>query len=162
MAIIVRRATEADLPTLREHETRPDLELVDQHFKAQEEGRLLYAVAVDGDEILGTALLDLHVTDSDELTPELRNMYVYPNARRRGAGRALSQWIEQQAREAGFTAVYLAVDPNNEKAVPLYVSLEYHPTGEHLMVEVPEVPQVGDDQEASDYYAIYKKSLTVR
>lgn len=162
MAITVRRATEADLPTLQNNEARPDLGLAEQHFAAQEAGRLLYAVAVEGDEILGTALLDLHVQDSDQLTPELRNMYVYPHARRRGAGRALSEWIEQQAREAGFTAVYLAVDPNNEKAVPLYVSLEYHPTGEHLFVEVPEVPQVGDDQEPSQHYAIYKKSLTVR
>lgn len=162
MAIIVRRATEADLTALREQQTRPDLGLVDQHFAEQEQGKLIYAVAVEGEEILGTALLDFHAGDSDELTPELRNMYVYPTARRRGAGRALSRWIEEQARAAGFTAVYLAVDPNNEKAVPLYVSLEYHPTGEHLTVEVPEVPQVGEDQEPSDHYAIYKKSLTVR
>lgn len=161
MAITVRRATEADLPALREQQARPDLNLADEHFAAQEAGDLLYAVAEEEGELLGTALLDLHPADNDVWTPELRNMWVYPNARRRGAGRALSAWIEEQAREAGFAAVYLAVDPHNEKAIPLYISLEYVPTGEHIVVETPEVPQVADEQSASEYYAIYKKSLTM-
>lgn len=160
MAITVRRATEDDLPALRENEARPDLGLAEIHFEAQQQGKLIYAVALEDDDILGTALLDLKAEGDYPWLPELRNMWVYPDKRRRGAGRALSQWLEQQAREAGHTAVYLAVDPNNEKAVPLYVSLEYHPTGEHLLVEVPEVPQVGAEQEPSDHYAVYKKSLT--
>ncbi len=158
MAITVRPAIEDDLPVLRANQARPDLDLVDEHFQAQTEGRLVYAVALDGDEPIGTALLDY----SSDLAPELRNMYVYPEHRRKGAGRALSTWIEQQAREAGHNAVFLAVDPNNERAVPLYVSLEYHPTGEHLFVEEPEVHQVTDEESASEYYAIYKKSLTAR
>ena len=157
MTVTVRRATDADLAVLREHQARPDLNLVDAHFKGQEDGSLIFAVAFDGDEPLGTAVLD---TES-ELAPELRNMYVYPSARRRGAGRALTSFLENEARAQGHTAVFLAVDPNNEKAVPLYVSLEYHPTGEHLFVEDPEVVQV-EDGEASTHYAIYMKSLTAR
>lgn len=158
MSIAVRPATAEDLPVLRDRQARPDLQLVDDHFTAQEAGTVLFAVAHEGDEILGTALLDL---DSDaDLTPELRNMWVYPEARRRGAGRALSQWIEDQARSRGFTEVFLAVDPNNEKAIPLYVSLEYHPTGEHVEIDVPEVPQVTDGDEPANHYAVYKKSLT--
>ena len=158
MAIVVRRAEEADLPALREIQARPDLNLVDKHFEAQSAGLLVFAVAFDGDEPIGSALLDL----DSEMTPELRNMYVVPGARRKGAGRALSRWIEDQAREAGHTAVFLAVDPNNEKAVPLYVSLEYHPTGEHLFGETPDVAQVTEESEARQYYALYKKSLTAR
>ncbi|MHA6512124.1 GNAT family N-acetyltransferase [Tessaracoccus sp. Z1128] len=159
MAIGVRPATSADLEALRAHQARPELGLVDQHFEAQERGDLIFAVAHDGAEPLGTAVLDL---DADSMTPELRNMFVYPHARRKGAGRALSQYLESEARARGFSAVYLAVDPNNEKAVPLYVSLEYHPTGEHLFVDRPEVPQVEGDAEPSEHYAIYKKSLTAR
>ena len=116
-------------------------------------------MAADGGEILGTAILDF---DADQMTPELRNMYVYPTARRKGAGRALTRYIEDEARRAGHAAVYLAVDPNNYKAVPLYVSLEYHPTGEHLFVDEPEVQQVEEGQQPSTHYAIYKKSLTAR
>lgn len=159
MAISVRRAIEADLEMLRAQEARPDLGLVDQHFQAQNQGALIFAVAFDGREPIGTALLDLQ---DQEYCPELRNMYVYPQARRKGGGRALSGFLEDQARAAGFKAVYLAVDPNNERAVPLYVSLEYHPTGEHLFVETPEIQQVEEGTPASTHYAVYKKSLTVR
>ncbi len=160
MPITVRSATEEDLDAIRQHLGQTDPRLVDEHFRLQREGRMLFAVALDEDaeELVGTALLDL----DSEMAPELRNMYVAPSARRRGAGRALSQWVEQRAREAGHTAVFLAVDPGNEKAVPLYVSLEYHPTGEHLFVEEPEVEQVPDPSRASTHYAIYKKSLTAR
>ncbi|MBK7820705.1 MAG: GNAT family N-acetyltransferase [Tessaracoccus sp.] len=159
MAVTVRRATADDLDLLRPLQYRPELNLVDEHFAQQETGRLIFAVAVDGDEPLGTAILDF---DADQMTPELRNMYVYPTARRKGAGRALTRYIEDEARRAGHTAVYLAVDPNNYKAVPLYISLEYHPTGEHLFVDNPEVQQVEEGQQPSTHYAIYKKSLTAR
>lgn len=158
MAITVRRVEEADLEYLRAHQARADLNLVDEHFKAQEAGDLIFVLALEDETPLGTAILDY---SSEELRPELRNMWVFPAARRRGAGRALTEWVEKEAREAGYEAVYLAVDPNNEKAVPLYVSLEYHPTGEHLFVEDPEVVQV-EDGEASTHYAIYMKSLTAR
>ena len=159
MSIIVRIVEEADLPSLREVQARPELNLVDEHFKAQSAGELIFAVALEGDEPLGTALLDL---DAGTWTPELRNMYVYPSARRRGVGRALSKWIEQQAAERGFKSVYLAVDPNNEKAIPLYVQLEYHPTGEHVFVDDPEVEQTDEGVAPAKHYAVYKKSLTAR
>ncbi len=158
MPIVVRTATEDDLPAIRQHLGQTDPRLVDEHFRLQDEGLMFFILALDGDETVGTALLDL----ASEMAPELRNMFVAPTARRRGAGRALSQWVEQKARELGHTAVFLAVDPNNEKAVPLYVSLEYHPTGEHLLVAEPEVEQVPDPSRASSHYAIYKKSLTAR
>mgnify|MGYP002738193129 CR=1 FL=1 len=159
MAIIVRRATENDLSALRDLQAYPVHALVDQHFAQQQAGQLVYAVACEEDVILGSALLDFA---SESIPPELRNMFVVPEARRRGLGRALSTWIEEQARQAGYSAVFLAVDPNNERAVPLYVSLEYHPTGEHLFVDNPEVQQVPDESQASTHYAVYKKSLTAR
>lgn len=159
MPITVRTVEETDLPRLRELQSRPELGLVDVHYEAHVAGELVFAVAADGDELLGTALLDM---DAGEWTPELRNMYVFPNARRRGAGRALSTWLEDQARSQGATSMYLAVDPNNEQAIPLYVSLEYHPTGEHIRVEEHEVVQVPEGTEPSSHYAVYKKSLTVR
>lgn len=160
MSIVVRNATEDDLPMIRQHLAKTDPRLVDEHFRLQREGLMFFAIAMDdeNDDLLGSALLDLN----SEMAPELRNMFVAPAARRRGAGKALSQFVEQKAREAGHTAVFLAVDPNNEKAVPLYISLEYHPTGEHLFVEEPEVEQVPDPSRASSHYAIYKKSLTAR
>ena len=159
MSIIVRNATEDDLPAIHQHLSRTDPRLVDEHFRLQREGLMFFAVALDDEtgDLLGTALLDLN----SEMAPELRNMYVSPSARRRGAGRALSQFIEERAREAGHPAVFLAVDPNNEKAIPLYTSLDYAPTGEHIVVETPEVQQVSGDTEPSQHYAVFKKSLTM-
>lgn len=159
MAVTVRRVEEPDLEYLRANQFRPDLNLVDDHFAAQEAGSLLFAVALEDGTPLGTAVLDLA---SQDFSPELRNMWVYPQARRRGAGRALSRWLEDQARERGFQAVYLAVDPNNERAIPLYVSLEYAATGEHMFVDDPEVQQVDEGETPAKHYAIYKKSLTAR
>ena len=158
MSIVVRLVEEHDLPVLREHQARPDLNLVDVRFEASADGTMLFVAAFEDDQPLGTALLD--VTEDYQWAPELRNMWVYPEARRRGAGRALSQWIEDEARNRGFEAVYLAVDPNNEKAIPLYISLGYSPTGEHLLVDDPEVPQVDASIQPAEYYAIYKKSLS--
>lgn len=159
MAISVRRARHEDLPILRRHQARPELGLADLHFAQQESGRLHLGVAFHDSAPVGTAVLDL---EAGGMTPELRNMYVYPHARRLGAGRALTEFLEALARQAGFPAVYLAVDPNNERAIPLYISLEYYPTGEHLRVSDPEVQQVADRLDASRHYAVYMKSLSAR
>ena len=75
MAIVVRRAEENDLPALRALQAYPVQDLVDEHFRAQQAGTLLFAVALDGDVIVGSALLDLA---SEEIPPELRNMFVTP------------------------------------------------------------------------------------
>ncbi|MDF1486734.1 GNAT family N-acetyltransferase [Tessaracoccus caeni] len=157
MTVVVRPAEASDLEVLRTHQSRPELNLVDRHFALQQEGKLIIAVAFDADGPLGSAIIEW---EGEDLSPELRNMYVFPEARRKGAGKALTQWIEDQARARGFSAVYLAVDPNNEKAVPLYVSLEYHPTGEHIFVEVPEIIQTEGEAPKPTHYAVYKKSLT--
>lgn len=159
MAIIVRQAEETDLSALRELQAYPVADLVDEHFAAQQSGDLVYCVALDDGVVVGSALL---IFNSPDVTPELKNMFVVPGARRRGIGRLLSTKIEDLARARSYPAVFLAVDPNNERAVPLYVSLEYHPTGEHRFVENPEVQQVSDRSQASTHYAIYKKSLTAR
>lgn len=159
MSITARRVEQGDLEQLRANQARPELNLVDKHFEAQGNGSLVFAAAFEDGVPLGTAILDF---ESDDMTPELRNMFVYPAGRRRGAGRALSAYLEGEARAAGFAAVYLAVDPNNAKAVPLYISLEYHPTGEHLFVDEDEVRHVEASERASTHFAIYKKSLTAR
>lgn len=159
MTLTVRPATGADLPILAAHQDRPELGLVEEHFAAQGVGQLILAVVLDDEVPIGSAVIDF---EAGALTPELRHMLVFASARRRGAGRALTQYIEQVARERGHAEVFLAVDPNNYRAVPLYVSLEYHPTGEHLFVDTPEVRQVAEGETPSEHYAIYKKSLTAR
>ena len=55
MAITVRRVEADDLDQLRLHQSRPELGLVDKHFSAMNQGRLIFAVALDGAAALGTA-----------------------------------------------------------------------------------------------------------
>ena len=156
--VTVRRAEQGDLENLRRSEPRPELALADRRFKEMTAGSRILAVAeVDG-ELAGSGYLDF--VDA-ELQPEVKNLWVYPAFRRRGAGQALWTWLEQQARQAGHDEVFLAVDPNNSKAIPLFVQLGYSATGDHLLVDDPDSHQVVDPEQVSNRYAIYRKSLTM-
>lgn len=159
MAITVRRTTADDLEALRANERLPEERLADASFAEQQAGSVIYASAWEGNTPFGTAALDL---SGGALCPQMRNMWVYPQARRRGAGRALSEFLADEAAAAGFSEIFLAVDPNNEKAIPLYLGLGYSPTGDHLFVDDPDVRQVSDPSLVSDYWSIYRKSLAVR
>ncbi|GAA1397150.1 GNAT family N-acetyltransferase [Luteococcus peritonei] len=156
--VTVRRAEQADLENLRSNEPRPEQKLADKRFEEMTAGTGILAVAeVDG-QLAGSGYLDF--VDA-ELQPEVKNLWVYPAFRRQGAGQALWTWLEEQAREAGHTEVFLAVDPNNSKALPLFVNLGYSATGDHLMVDDPDTHQVVDPEQVSNHYAIYRKSLTM-
>lgn len=156
--IIVRPAEEADLETLRAIAQRPELNLTDEVFEGQQKGDAIFAVALRNDEVVGTGVLDLRESD---LQPEVKLLYVRPKARRTGVGSALTAFLEAQAKERGFDACYMAVDPNNERAVPMVVDLDYSATGDHKFVESPDDEQVNDPTQRSEHYAVYRKSLTM-
>ena len=154
--ITVREVTQADLEVLTAHESRPELGLARQRFEEHQAGTGVFAVALIDDIPVGSGFLDFI---DEELVPELKNLWVFPENRRSGAGHALWEWLEDQAREHGYQQVFLAVDPNNYRAIPLFIDLGYSPTGHHLFVENPDTHQVTDPSQVSDYYAIYQKSL---
>ncbi len=155
-AVTIRRAVQDDLETLRLNEPRPELKLADKRFAEQQAGTGIFAVALLDGQLIASGFLDFA---DEELVPEVKNLWVYPAARRHGAGKALWLWLEEQARAAGYKQVFLAVDPNNERAIPLFIGLGYAPTGNHLMIDNPDSHQVNDPGQVSSYYAIYQKSL---
>jgi GNAT superfamily N-acetyltransferase len=57
--------------------------------------------------------------------PELRRMFVAPDARRRGVGRALIVRMLEEAREAGHTRLRLVTVPAFATAIALYESLGF-------------------------------------
>lgn len=61
----------------------------------------------DDDAVLGSASLVHSDMDGRSETPWLASVYVAPAVRRRGVGSALVGWVEQKAREGGFTDLYL-------------------------------------------------------
>lgn len=154
--VLVRRATADDLPALKAGDPRPHLGLPAKRVAEQDAGTGIFAVATVDDQVVGMGFLDFI---DEELVPELKNLWVFPEARRHHIGTTLWSWLEEQAREAGHQQVFLAVDPNNVRAIPLFLDLGYSPTGDHLFVENPDESQVSDPAHVSPYYAIYRKSL---
>ena len=69
-------------------------------------------VALEGDEVLGTAALDLDVTTN--LTPSVVGLLVGPAYRRRGIATALLKAIEETARELGYGRLYVSTSALGE------------------------------------------------
>jgi [ribosomal protein S18]-alanine N-acetyltransferase len=88
-----------------------------------EQGDGFYLVAWDGAEPLGHAHLAL--TDP----PELQDVSVRPEHRRRGVATALTAAAEQEARARGFDRLTLTVGLENAAAQALYRSLGYVDAG---------------------------------
>lgn len=79
-------------------------------------------VALDGDELLGTA--SLRVNDMDiltDLSPWLGGVYVAPQHRQKGVGRLLVSAVEQKALDLGCRLIYLFTFDQE----PFYSRLEW-------------------------------------
>lgn len=160
----VRAATEADLDALRAF---PDADKADETLAAAARDEAVWAVVEADGEIVGSAVLDL----VSELSPEVKRIWVPREQRRHGHGSQVVRWLEEHARGLGHDACHMAIDPNNEKAIPMAIELGYSATGDHLFVEQPdevhgeqspEQPAATEDQTGAEhYYAIYRRSLTM-
>lgn len=83
-------------------------------------------IAHAGSESVGYAVVgmsyDLEHPGVDAFLTEL---YVRPEARGRGAGRAMLAAVEQELRVLGVVVLHLAVRPDNESALGLYRTSGY-------------------------------------
>lgn len=157
--IEVRLCSEADLPALIARESNPQANFSRSQFELMTAGDYYYAVALRGAEPLGTGALDCR---KSKLCPELKNLWVYPAMRRQGAARAITTFLEAQAAAQGFVEVFLRVDPDNEAAIPMYIGLEYTPTGDHIETAYDQFGADGQVEARVQVDAVYRKSLTVR
>ncbi len=158
--ITVRLCTEADLPALHALEAHPSAHIAQRHAERQASGDYYYAIALRGDTPLGTSVLDCR--PDGPLCPELKNLWVYPEHRRQGAARALTTFLEQLAASLGFVEVFLRVNPDNEAAIPMYIGLDYTPTGDHALTTYEAVDAGGAVYTTEQTDAIYRKSLLTR
>jgi ribosomal protein S18 acetylase RimI-like enzyme len=88
-----------------------------------DQGDGFYLVAWEDEEPIGHAYLAL--TDP----PELEDVSVRPEHRRRGVGSALTAAAEQEARARGFDRLRLTVGVGNEPAQALYRRCGYVDSG---------------------------------
>ncbi len=158
--ITVRLCTAEDLPALQAKEPHPTAAIAQRHFDRQAGGGYYFAVALRDGEPLGTSVLDCD--PKNKLCPELKNLWVYPDARRQGAARRLTRFLEQEAAALGFVEVFLRVNPDNEAAIPMYISLDYTPTGDHSMTPYETFDAAGASTTYEQLDAVYRKSLLVR
>ena len=161
-AVAARLATRDDLPSLEALETARTRGLSATYLDAQDRGEFYVVVGLLQDDIVGRVILDVR-DDPAVLTPEMKLLWVVPTARRQGLGAAMTHHLEAVARTLGYEEIFLGVSAdNNPAAIPLYISLDYTPTGDHrsainLSVIDADAP-VGDDPTE----AIFRKSLRVR
>lgn len=159
--ISVRLATAEDMPTLVARESVTARGNAEQSMTLQQEGNYYLVVGLVDGAIAGHAALDFR--PSNELRPEVKNLFVYPEARRKGLGAAISEFLEEQAALLGFDEIFLGVTPDNPAAIPMYISLDYSPTGEHRnALNLAVLEPIGDQlitDENVPTEAIYRKSL---
>lgn len=157
--ITVRLCTAEDVAVLQAREAHPRARIAQRHFDRQSAGSYYYAVAFRGEVPLGSSVLDTR--PDGPLCPELKNLWVYPEFRRQGAARALTAFLERQAQQLGFEEVFLRVDPENAAAIPMYIGLDYTPTGDHQHTTYEVVDAFGDVQVTEQVDAVYRKSLRI-
>ena len=67
----------------------------------------------------------------DEATAELKRVWTSPTARRQGLAARMVTALEEHARTAGYTRVYLTTGPRQPEARALYLARGYRPLGDH-------------------------------
>lgn len=158
--ITIRLVSADDLGALHSREAHPDAHLALRHYERQQAGDYFFALAERAGTFLGFCVLDCDPDNA--LCPELKSLWVYPEARRLGAGRALTGYLEQLARDRGFVEIFLRVDPENAAAIPMYIGLDYTPSGDHFLTAYELVDASGAVQITERMDAVYRKSLMVR
>ena len=140
MSLLVRWATRWDRKALGElvgalaaqHEVETDEKRLSASldYALAHPDRVRYAVAQNGDEIVGTACLqDAYSTWQAAPYGTIEDVYVRPEARCQGVGTALLELLVDEARRRGYCRVELQVEEENDTAWKFYASRGVHFTG---------------------------------
>ena len=110
---------------LRDGDPVPE-DFVDRLRKAVEAGDVEVLAARSEDQILGVALLAYRLNVSaGERFASVEDLYVRPEARRRGVGRALLEAVDELCAERGIS--YVEAQVEEKEAQQFYAALDYEP-----------------------------------
>jgi ribosomal protein S18 acetylase RimI-like enzyme len=130
-ASIIRPVGPGDAPALRRmrEEAGWDVEKVPEWIAASLSGERPTWVAELGGEAVGMVSLELVDPDPEVANGEgvaaVTSLSVLASAGRRGIGRALTVFAEEQARARGVRVLTLNTRPTNAAAIALYEGLGY-------------------------------------
>ena len=104
----------------------------DSLFVFKEEGKILAAASIEYDEDVNK----LPCWNKDlEPECEFARICVDPNLQKKGIGRILLQFVEDEIKRRGFNGIHIIVNKKNTKALRLYDSFAYVNVGECYMYE---------------------------
>ncbi|HLS44415.1 MAG TPA: GNAT family N-acetyltransferase [Ornithinicoccus sp.] len=146
--VAVRVAVAADLPALDERWPTPG-DVHASHLAEQATGRATFLVAWDGDEPVGSAMVQWdgpvgpRARESYPEAVEVNHLQVREEHRGRGVGSAVIAAAEELARGRGRAQVAVGVAHDNDGAARLYERLGYRRTGAMDTVEYDWVDEAG-------------------
>ena len=156
--VTARLATADDLPALESNETERTQGLSASYLERHAKGDFYVVVGLLDDQIMGRVILDCR-DDPGVLVPEMKLLWVVPTARRRGLALAMTTFLEELAASLGYDEIFLGVTTDNPAAIPMYISLDYSPTGEHKFTTYHYIDEAGNTHSREEMDAIYRKSL---
>lgn len=160
-AVSARLATRDDLPALEANETQRTLGLSAIYLDEQDRGNYYVVVGLLDGKVVGRVILDCR-DEPSVLTPEMKLLWVSPQARRQGIGAVMTQELERLALNMGFEEILLGVSPDSPAAIPMYVNLGYAPTGDHRSAINLSVIDTENQRQEEPTEAIFRKSLLAR
>lgn len=117
-----------------------------------------YLIAWDGEDPVGHAHLAWEKTHGG--VPEIQDVYVLPERRRRGVAKALTGAAEGEARARGFDRISLSVSAEkNDAARRLYESLGYEDAGLELVRTLGTIMLRGEPFDVDDWLFYMSKNL---
>jgi L-amino acid N-acyltransferase YncA len=121
-------------PIIREttaifHTENRDAAFVDRFIAQRRSLGREFWVALDGDRVLGFATYDQFRSGNGYLHAMEHSVMLRPEARGRGAGRALMVALEDHARMAGAHVMIAAIDAANGPARAFHAALGYAEVG---------------------------------
>ena len=163
MAIRIREAQEEDLPALETVKALGGAAHADRVLQAHDTPMRVLVAEVDG-AIAGYAFLLLAAPPfwTPRFVPQIVDLQVREDCRGRGYGAALVQGSEALVRPNGGTALYLAVDPDdNPRALALYHRLGYAALDAHPVDEPWEyTDSAGVEHRGIDHVIYLRKDVS--
>ena len=127
---MIRLASKEDLAVLKKVRLGVEGNKIRERLRRQRMGEVEYLVLEDEGKMVSFVVLDWKGKDSHPEYPNIVDLYTKNGERGKGYGRKLLTECEKRAKEAGFTKIGLAVNPDtNCPAKKLYERLGYKHEG---------------------------------